>query len=76
MLDERGYEWGLELTRAREGVERVEHHRHYNEASARAALHEQQRRIGLSLGGSPIVRTTGVRLVKRRVGDWEVAGDD
>lgn len=66
-----GYEWGLELTRARGGQEVVEYHRFYNEPAARIACREEQRRIGQG-----IVKTVEVHLVKRPVGDWERVSDE
>lgn len=72
MLSDDGYEWGLIITRRKDGLERDEYHRHYNEATARAALIEERHRIARGVTrfrGGTVIRA---QLARRAVGPVEV----
>ena len=75
MVDEDGYEYGLEVTRSRDGEERVEYHRHYSQAAARVALREERDRIRRGVNRFRGGTVVSVQLARRPVGEWEGIGD-
>lgn len=71
-MDDLCWEWAVAvLRRGALGMAVWEYHRHHNEASARAALLEEHRRIG-----SGIAKTQAATLARRPRVAWEVYDED